>query len=168
MRKSSILGGLLVTALSGLLFATATPAGATHPVAGTRISDLDGRTFATASTTTKLVTMQPPITAVGLQSWIFNSTTLGTQVRNYGTGGCLTPDPTVSTIPAPIIQAPCRGTANEYWRIVSVTSASVMFHNVAHQNGCMAINTTSPTLPTRLHLVPCQNDDRNQQFRLLT
>ncbi|HEX2419425.1 MAG TPA: ricin-type beta-trefoil lectin domain protein [Micromonosporaceae bacterium] len=168
MRKASIIGGLLATALSGLLLATSTPAGATHPVAGTRISDLDSRTFATASTTTKVVTMQPPISAAALQSWIFSTTTLGTQVRNVGTGGCLTPDPTTSTIPALIIQESCRGTANEYWRIVSVTSTSVMFRNVARSDGCMAIDATSPSLPTRLHLVRCQNDDRNQHFRLLT
>jgi hypothetical protein len=168
MRTTRILGGLLATALAGLLLASGTPASATHPVAGTRISDLDGRTFVTASTTTKLVTMQPPITSVGLQSWIFNNTTVGTQVRNVSTGGCLTPDPGTSTIPPAILQVECQDTAAQYWKIDSVTSFSVMFRSTAYQDRCMAVDTTSPSLPTRLHLVPCQNDNRNQHFRLLT
>jgi hypothetical protein len=154
--------------LAGLVLATATPASATHPVAGGRIGDLDARTFATASTTTKLVTMQPPITSVGYQYWNFSDSTVGTRAMNLATGGCLMPDVSSSTMPMTIIQARCQGSRVEFWKITWVTTYSVMFRSAAYPDRCMGRDTASPSTATRLHLVLCQNDDRNQQFRLLT
>lgn len=168
MRNTRTFAGLFATVLAGLILTTATPASATHPVASGRIGDLDARTFATASTTTKLVTMQPPITSVGYQYWNFSDTTVGTKVTNRATGGCLMPDVSSSTIPPPIIQAPCTGSRVEFWKITWVTTYSVMFRSAAYPDSCMSRDAVSPTLPTRLHLVACQSGDRNQHFRLIT
>jgi hypothetical protein len=168
MRKTRALAGLFATVLAGLILTTATPASATHPLASGRIGDLDARTFATASTTTRLVTMQPPITSVGYQYWNFSDTTVGTKVTNLATGGCLMPDVSSSTTPMPIIQAPCQGSRIEFWKITSATTSSVMFRSAAYPDRCIGRDVLSPTLPTKLHLVLCQSDDRNQHFRLLT
>jgi hypothetical protein len=167
VRRYPALTGLFATVLAGLILTAATPASATHPAASGRIGDLDARTFATASTTTKLVTMQPPITSVGYQYWNFSDTTVGTKVTNRVTGGCLMPDLSSSTDPPTIIQAGCQGSRVEFWRITWVTTYSVMFRSAAYPDRCIRIDALSPTLPTRLHLVLCQNDDRNQQFRLV-
>jgi hypothetical protein len=165
MRRFPTLVGVFVAALAGLILASATPATATHPVTRARIGDADTRTFATASTTTRLVTMQPPSTAVGLQHWIFSDSVVGTKVTNLATGGCLGLPATWTTIYPPIVQQPCENKATEYWRIVSTTIGTVIFRNVG-RDGCMATDPTS-TVPARLYLVPCRNDDRNQHFRLV-
>jgi hypothetical protein len=179
MRRPHIFAGLLVTALAGLLLASGTPANATHPVAGSRIADLDARSFATASTTTQLVTMQPPSTVVGPQHWTLSDTGQGTKVTNIATGGCLgLPDRWITVNLPPVVQQPCRNRATDYWKIVSTTTDTVIFQNVGH-GGCMGLDSTASTSSTQsvatqqysssqLYVLPCRSDDPNQHFRVLT
>jgi len=168
MRRSRIFAGLLGSVLAGLVLTTGTAAMANiSPQATYRIGDLDARTFATASTTTKLVTMQLPGPTVGPQHWNFTDYTTGTKVTNVLTSGCMMPDVSSSTTPMPVIQARCTGSRIEYWKITWSTTSSVMFRSAAYPDRCIGRDPLSPTLPTRLHLVLCQNDDRNQHFRLL-
>lgn len=165
MRRFSTVVALFTAGLASLILATATPASADGPTGRYRIADIDSRTFATASSTTRLVTMQPPSTVVGPQHWVFSDTTLGTRVANAATGGCLGIPTTWSTVYPPIVQEPCDNRSTEYWRIVSSTTDVVIFRNVG-RDGCMAVDPSSTTA-RRLYLVPCQNDDRNQHFRLV-
>jgi hypothetical protein len=165
MRRFPVIVGIFAAALAGLILAGAAPANATHPVTRARIADADSRTFATASTTSRYVTMQLPSTVIGLQHWNFSDTVLGTKVTNLATGGCLGLPTVWTTIHPPIVQQPCANTATEYWRIVSMTTSTVMFRNVG-RDGCIAIDATG-SVPARLFLVPCRNDDRNQHFRLV-
>jgi hypothetical protein len=168
MLKLPTVVALVATGLTSLILAGASPAQAEHPTISTRIADADSRTFATASTTTKAVTMQPPTTSRGLQTWWIDDQHVspGVKVVNQGTGGCLTPEPVSGTVRPAIIQQPCQDTAGEYWRIISSsTTNTVIFRNTG-RDGCMAVDPTG-TVPARLYLAPCQSDDRNQQFRLV-
>lgn len=166
MRRFPIVVGIFAAALAGLILASAAPANATHPVARARIADADSRTFATASSSTPYVTMQPPMTVIGPQHWVFGDTVLGTKVTNLATSGCLGLPTAWTTIYPPIVQKPCANTSTEYWRIVSTTTTTVMFRNVG-RDGCITIDATG-TVPGRLFLMPCRNDDRNQHFRLVS
>lgn len=167
MRRYQALAGLLVTVLTGLVLASTTPANADPGITVRyRIADTDTRTFATASTMTRYVTMQPPSTVIGAQTWVFSDTTIGTTIVNGLTGGCLQPAPSATDPRVPIAQAPCDRRATEFWRVVSATSTTVIFRNLGI-DGCMAANPTS-TDPARLYLIPCQLDDRNQHFRLVS
>ncbi len=165
MRRYQALAGLLVTVLAGLILASAAPANATHPVSRSRIADVDGRTFATASTTNASVTMQPPMTYLAPQYWNFSDVGFGTRVTNFATNQCLgLPDYWYGLYP-PVVQQPCSIISRQSWRIEPTTTSTVMFRNVA-RDGCIAIDA-SGTGPARLYLVPCNTDDRNQHFRLV-
>jgi hypothetical protein len=166
MRRFPAIVGIFAAALAGLILASAAPANATHPVARARIADADSRTFATASTTTRYVTMQLPSTVVGPQHWYFSDTTAGTRVTNVATGGCLGLPTAWTTVYPPIVQEACDNRTTGLWRLVSTTTGTVIFRNVG-RDGCIRIEPTS-TVPARLFLVPCQASDRNQHFRLVS
>ncbi len=166
MRRYQALAGLFVTALAGLILASTTPANADPGVTVRyRIADVDTRTFATASRAVPNVTMQPASTTIGAQTWAFSDTTIGTTIANGLTGGCLSVAGT-STRPV-IVQEPCDRSPAQFWTVRSATTYTVIFHNRG-RDGCMAADPTSSTDPARLYLVPCNTDDRNQHFRLVS
>jgi hypothetical protein len=173
MRRFPTAVALFATGLASLILASAAPASAnSHPVASYRIGNVDLTAFTTASTTSQVVTMEPPSTVAGLQQWTFNETRLGTRVTNAATGGCLgLPDHWITVNLPPVVQQPCKNRSTEYWRIVSTTTDTVIFQNAGY-GGCMGLNTTATTMSAQyasnqLFVVPCRNDDRSQHFRLV-
>jgi hypothetical protein len=106
--------------------------------------------------------MQPASTTVGAQTWVFEDTSAGVVITNGLTGGCLS----VAGTTAAIVQVPCDRSPTQFWAVRSATTYTVIFHNRG-RDGCMAADPTSSTDPTRLHLAPCNTDDRNQHFRLV-
>ncbi|HZM81950.1 MAG TPA: RICIN domain-containing protein [Candidatus Limnocylindrales bacterium] len=153
--------GVLSVLVVGLVLAAVTPATA---ATRHRIADSTGRTFATASTTDRHVTMQPPSGRAN-QVWELTLTSIGDRLTNVLTGGCLAVPANSTVQRPPVIQQPCQGTPYERWQRVQTTSTTVAFRNVGLQGRCMGIDPTS--FPARLLAFPCNFGATNQHFRLL-
>jgi len=153
--------GMLTALVVGLVVTAAAPANA---ATRHRIADSNGRTFATASTADRLVTMQQP-TGRTNQVWEITLMSIGDRVTSVLTGGCLAlPANWVGQHP-PVIQRACQGTPHERWQRVRTTSTTVAFRNVGLQGRCMGIDRTFS--PARLFGFPCSFGAVNQQFRLM-
>jgi|GEM_PF-6703496 len=152
-------------ALAGIL---ATPVAQAAPEV-VRIADAEVRSFATATTDTRVVTMQPRLDS-DLQKWTVDrdSTSVGTRVINNGTRGCLTVPTTTPPVEGTlIIQVDCVGHTHELWRFRPDTATHTMHIVHLRSQLCATIEAASPSLYPRLRLAECANTVR-QQFVLLT
>ncbi len=153
--------GMVAALVAGLVVTAAAPANA---ATRHRIADSAGRTFATASATDRLVTLQQP-TGRTNQVWELTLMSIGDRVTSVLTGGCLALPATWVGPQPPVIERVCQGTPHERWQRVRTTSTTVAFRNVGLQGRCMAIDRGFN--PARLFGVPCNFGAVNQQFRLM-
>ena len=162
-RRMAMVMVALAAALAGV--AAAVPAAAATQVV--RISDVDVRTFATASLADQYVRMQPR-QLTDLQRWSIDSNlpTTGSRVVNVATKGCLGVSPTIPIVEgSPVTQHPCRNHSSDLWRLVmNSTDRTVRFVNV-YSGLCMTIPPSSAAPLLRTYR--CAGTV-SQQFRLVT